>query len=83
MTEGLTYIPRRPASEPPPLFDLFIGRLENLEGAHEFLVDGHHGSGIVDATVVGRREQRHQLTLGEELVTVINNHGEGKSFQDI
>lgn len=39
---------------------LLVGRLEDLKGAHERLVDRHHGTGVVElATVVGRREERH------------------------
>ena len=48
--------------------------LQDLEGAHERLVDRHHAAGVVElATVVGRREQRHQLPLGEELVPVLHH----------
>ena len=45
-----------------------------LEGAHEGLVHAHHAAGVVElAAVVGRREQGYQLTLGEELIPVLNN----------
>lgn len=48
--------------------------LENLEGAHQRLVDGHHRTGIVKlATVVGRREQRDQLPFSEKFITILNN----------
>lgn len=44
------------------------GRLQNLEGAHEGVVDGHHGAGVVElATVVGGGEDGDELTAGEEL----------------
>jgi len=42
-----------------------------LEGTHQRLVNTHHGAGVVKlSTVVRRREQRHQLTLGKELIAV-------------
>jgi hypothetical protein len=45
-----------------------------LERAEQALVDTHHSTGIVKlATVIGRTEQRDQLTLGEELVAVFHN----------
>ena len=48
--------------------------LEDLEWAHECFVDRHHGAGVVElAAVVGRAEQGHQLTFGEELVAVLDN----------
>jgi len=55
--------------------------LEDLEGAHEGLVDGHHGTGVVElATVVGRRKKRDQLSLGEEFVAVLH-HLRGKGVE--
>lgn len=51
-------------------------RLTYLEGAHEGLVHTHHAAGVVElSAVVGSREQRHQLPLGEELVTVFYHLG--------
>lgn len=48
--------------------------LEDLEGAHERLVDGHERARVVElAAVVGRREQCHQLALREELVAVLHH----------
>lgn len=45
-----------------------------LEGAHQRLIHTHHAPGIVKlAAVVGSREQRHQLPLGKELVTIFNH----------
>ena len=44
----------------------------HLEGAHQCLVHTHHGSSIVKLpTVVGSREEGHQLTLGKELVAIL------------
>ena len=44
------------------------GGLQNLEGAHEGVVDGHHGAGVVElAAVVGGGEDGNKLTAGEEL----------------
>ena len=46
----------------------------HLEGAHESLVNAHHGAGIVELpAVVGRREDGHQLPLGKELVAILNH----------
>jgi len=53
---------------------LLLRGLEDLEGAHESLVDAHHGAGVVELTaVVGGREKGDQLPLGEELVAVLND----------
>ena len=53
---------------------LLLSGLQNLETAHEGVVDGHHGTGIIEFTaVVGGREEGHQLTLGEELVAILND----------
>jgi len=42
-----------------------------LEGAHQCLIDTHHGAGIVKlAAVVRCWEQSHQLPLRKELVAV-------------
>ena len=44
------------------------GGLQNLEGAHEGVVDGHHGAGVVElAAVVGSGEDGNKLAAGEEL----------------
>lgn len=46
----------------------------NLEGAEQAFVHAHHGTGIVEfAAVVGGAEQGDELTLGEELVTILDN----------
>lgn len=51
-----------------------LSRLEDLERAEQALVNAHHGSRIVEfTTVIGRAEQCHQLTLGEELVAVFDD----------
>lgn len=55
--------------------------LNYLEGAHECLVNAHHGAGVVKfATVVRGREKRHQLPLRKELVSILHylcRHTEG------
>ena len=44
-----------------------------LERAQQAFVNTHHGSSVVKlATVVGGAEERHQLSLGEEFVTVLH-----------
>lgn len=56
---------------------LFSVSLSHLERAHECLVYAHHGSGVVElAAVVWGREQRHQLPLCEELVSVLHHLAE-------
>lgn len=46
----------------------------NLEGAQEGLIDAHHGTRIVKlATIVGRGEQRDQVPLREELITILHD----------
>ena len=48
--------------------------LTNLERAQQALIHTHHGSGIVKlAAIVGCAEERNQLSLGEELVTIFDN----------
>lgn len=48
--------------------------LQNLEAAHESIVDGHHGAGIVELSAVVRRgEECNELTLSEEFVAVFND----------
>jgi hypothetical protein len=48
--------------------------LEDLEGAEQTLVHAHHGTGVVElAAVVGGAEQRNELTLGEELIAILND----------
>jgi hypothetical protein len=44
-----------------------------LKGAHERIVDGHHCSCIVElAAIVRGGEERHQLSLREELVAIFD-----------
>jgi hypothetical protein len=46
----------------------------HLEGAHERLVDAHHGARVVElAAVVGRAEDGDQLPLCEELVPILHH----------
>jgi len=46
----------------------------DLERTHQRLIDTHHGAGVVElSAVVRRREQSHQLTLGKELIAVLNH----------
>jgi len=53
---------------------LLLGGLQDLEGAHEGLVDAHEGARVVElAAVVGGGEERDQLALGEELVAVLDD----------
>ena len=48
--------------------------LQDAEGAHQALVDRHDRAGVVElAAVVGRREDGHQLPVGEELVAVLHH----------
>ena len=47
---------------------------ENLEAAHESIVNGHHCSCIVKlSTIVRGTEQGHELPLGKELVAVFHH----------
>ena len=49
-------------------------RFQNLERAHERLVDAHHGPGVVKlSAVVWRREQGDQLSAGKKLVAVFDH----------
>ena len=53
-----------------------------LEGAHERFIDAHHAAGVVElAAVVGGGEEGDQLTLGEELVPVLNNLMRGRILE--
>ena len=48
-----------------------ISGLQDLEAAHQGLVDRHHGSRVVElATVVWRTEQSHELPPLEELIAI-------------
>lgn len=50
------------------------GLATNLEGAEQAFVHAHHGTRIVKLpAVVWRAEQGHELTLGEELVTILDD----------
>lgn len=45
-----------------------------LERTQQTLVDTHHGTRIVEfSAVVGRAEQRHQLPLRKELISVLDD----------
>lgn len=49
-------------------------RIAYLERTQQTLVNTHHCTSIVElSTVVWRREQRNQLSFGEELVSVLDN----------
>mmetsp|Transcript_17525 Transcript_17525/g.54741 ORF Transcript_17525/g.54741 Transcript_17525/m.54741 type:complete len:529 (-) Transcript_17525:13-1599(-) len=51
-----------------------LGGLEDLEGAHKSLVDGHHAAGVVElAAVVWGGEDGDELAAGEELVAVLDD----------
>ena len=46
----------------------------NLERAKQALIHAHHGPRIVEfAAVIGCAEQRDQLPLGEELITILDH----------
>jgi len=55
--------------------DAVLGRgPKDLERAHERRVDGHNRGCVVElATVVGRREERDEPPVGEELVAVLDD----------
>ena len=53
---------------------MLLGWLQNSERAHEALIDGHHCARIIElATIIGRREDGHELPVGEELVAVLDD----------
>lgn len=57
-----------------PELCLLLGRLEHLEAADEVLVDANHRSGIIKlSAVVGCREERDELPLGEELEPILDD----------
>jgi len=48
--------------------------LEHLEGTDELLAHAHQRAVIIElTTIVGRRENRYQLPLAEELVAVLHH----------
>jgi len=58
---------------------VLLGRLQDAEGAHEAVVDGHDGARVVElAAVVWRRKDGHQLPVGEKLVAVLHHLEEQK-----
>mmetsp|Transcript_46438 Transcript_46438/g.94613 ORF Transcript_46438/g.94613 Transcript_46438/m.94613 type:complete len:335 (-) Transcript_46438:226-1230(-) len=53
---------------------LLLRGLQDLERAHQSLVNTHHGTSVVElAAIVRRRKESNQLALGEELVTVLHH----------
>lgn len=49
------------------------GGLQNLERAHQRIVNSHHGPSVVEFTAVIRcRENRHQFSPGKELISIFN-----------
>lgn len=59
--------------------DLFIElgllnrRLQDLEGAHQVVVDGHDSAGVVElVAVIGRGEDRDELALRKELISILD-----------
>jgi len=51
-----------------------LGRLEDLEAAHERVINTHHCSRVVEfSAVIGCREERHELPPSEELVAVLDD----------
>jgi len=62
----------RPVAAPPRTRR--IDWFEDLEGAHEALVDGHHRTAIVElAAIVGRREDGHERAVAKELVAILHH----------
>ena len=52
----------------------FLSGLEDLERTHQSVIDTHHSTSIVKlSTVVGSREDGDELSLGEELISVLDN----------
>jgi hypothetical protein len=55
-------------------FLLLFRGFQDLEAAHECVVDWHHGTCIVElATIVGSWEKSDELALGKELITVFHD----------
>lgn len=53
---------------------LLFGGLQNLERAHEGVINTHHCSSIVKFTaIVGSTKYRHQLSAREKLIAILNN----------
>lgn len=53
---------------------LLFGGLQNLERAHESVINTHHRSSIVKFTaIVGSTKYRHQLSAREKLIAILNN----------
>ncbi len=53
---------------------LLLGRLQDLERAHQRVVHAHHGARIVElSAVVGRAEDGHQLPASKELVSFLHH----------
>ena len=45
-----------------------------LKAALQVLVDAHHRAAVVElAAVVGRRKDSHEATVGEELVSILDD----------
>lgn len=54
--------------------ELLFASQTHLKRAEQALINAHHGTGIIElAAVIGRTEQRDQLPLGEELVSVFDD----------
>jgi hypothetical protein len=52
---------------------LLFSWLEDLEAAHESVINGHHSACIVElTTIVGSGEQSNELSLCKELIAVLN-----------
>ena len=51
-----------------------LRRLQDLEGAHQRIVNAHHSSRVLKLpAIVGSRENGHQLSLCEELVAFLDH----------
>lgn len=56
------------------LLFLDAGSLQNLETAHESLIDGHQSTGVVEFTaVVYGTENSDELSVSKEFVAIIND----------
>jgi len=56
------------------LLRLLISGLQDLERAHEGLIDAHHGTSIVEfSAIVWCREESDELPLGKEFITILHN----------
>jgi len=56
------------------LLGFLLSRLQDLEGAHQGLIDAHHSPSIVElSTIVWSREEGHELPLCKEFISILDN----------